>query len=70
MTLVSCISMTYFYDIYWFSYHISNLNDVDNFRLLILWFGIETMCLQCVKTHNMLCISRFYQFRTSGRIDS
>ena len=51
MTLVSCISMTYFYENCWFSYHIFNLNDVGNFRLLILWFGIEAICLQCVKTH-------------------
>jgi len=36
--------MTYFDDICWFSYHIFNLNDAGNFRLLILWFGIETMC--------------------------
>jgi len=51
MTLVYCISMTHFYDNCWFSYQIFNLNYVGNFRLLNLWFDIETMCLQCVKTH-------------------
>ena len=49
--LVSCISMTYFFDNCSFSYHIFNLNCVGNFCLLILLFGIGTMCLQCVKTH-------------------
>jgi len=48
MTLVSCISMTYFYHNCWFSYHIFNLNDIGNFRVLILVFGIKTICLQCV----------------------
>jgi len=45
------IGFLYFDDISWFSYNIFNLNDVGIFRLLISWFGIETMCLKCVKSH-------------------